>query len=176
MKKIVFILSLICLFAGLVWFAIQQSFIIISFSKPYTELLPSACASKKVTLHFFKHDAWHQETIEMVHHDDQAATIQVLTTSWFTMAQEERLVDKSVVAVSVIINDSGTQAFINLNQTPFDEQQSLHARYMLILGLLKTLRMYPVSVQSVRFLVAHQPLADDRLSFQHAWPINLTIE
>lgn len=176
MKKIIIIFSIVSLCFGLLWFAIQQSFIIISFARVDTSLLHSQAEAKKVTLHFFKHDTWHQETVEMVHQNDQAATIQMLAACWVTMAQEERLIDKSVAVATVIINESGTQAFINFNQSPFDDKQSLHERYMLILGLLKTLHLYPVSVQSVRFLVQHQPLEDDRLSFQHAWPIQSAIE
>ena len=63
------------------------------------------------------------------------------------------------------MNQSHKWYLVNLNDIIFK-------KWMMIEGVLKTLRENNITVKDVHFLVQHQPLSDPHLDFSVAWPLH----
>jgi hypothetical protein len=80
--------------------------------------------------------------------------------------------EKKVSLQSVVPSPSGVEAYISFDRNPFTKNQSTYEKFMWIEGLLKTVRENGIQLQSIYFLVHHQPLTDFHLDFSNAWPIS----
>lgn len=176
MNKItLIIICIITTLLGTIFFFYQQSWILISFPTTNQQLISSSSESIKpqqITLWVWKQNKWLSETSEIIGSNNTAQTIQLLLNNWFLLLEEEQITDKQTTIQSVSLSANNTEAFISFNQNPLDPQASTYETCMLIEGLLKTLRTNHIPLQSVRLLVHHHPLQDDRLNFEISWPID----
>ncbi|MBP9764751.1 hypothetical protein KBD08_00255 [Candidatus Babeliales bacterium] len=141
--------------------SIQDSMVKIEqTSKPHT-----------VELWFFKNNTWHTETTDIIK-NNKATTIQQILNYWFTLMEDEQLYEKHTIIQSVALNHNASEAFISFNQNPLQNHASIYSNYFLIHGILKTLKANNLELQSVRFLVNHQPIQDGQFNFDHSWNIN----
>lgn len=173
-KYIIFILSITLLITGSLFFFYQQSWIIISFPKDINQQTTSSLRSVKpqqVELWAFKQQRWIHETTEIIKSDNLAQTIQILLNSWLLFLEEEHIVDGQITVQSIALTPSSNEAFISFHQSPLNLQASTYETCMLIESMLKTLRINQIPLQSVRLLVHHHQLQDDRLNFACSWPI-----
>ncbi|MFA5998613.1 MAG: hypothetical protein WC747_01170 [Candidatus Babeliales bacterium] len=177
MKKYTYFLaSLSFLAVGSLFFLYQESWIVFSIPKRQTSPTVSSkqqkINSKEVSLWVWsKRKAFKKETAEIIYGQDTAQNIKLLLNSWFLFLEEEGLTDKQIFVQSVALSPSGSEAFISLNQYPFDKSCSTYQKLMLVESLLKTLQENKIPIAFIRLLVHHQPLQDDHLSFDAAWPI-----
>lgn len=178
MKKYTyFAVSLLLLAFGALFFLYQESWIIFSIPKTQTSTNVSSnqqkINSKEVTLWVWSSNAgtFKKETAEIIYGQDITQNIKLLLNSWFLFLEEEGLTDKQIFVQSVALSPSGSEAFISLNQYPFDKSASTYQKLMLVESLLKTLQENKIPITYIRLLVHHQPLQDDHLNFDTAWPI-----
>lgn len=173
-KYIIFLLCAALLISGSLFYFHQQSWIIFSFPKETTHQANNALLSVKpqqVELWAFKQNRWVHETTEIIKSDNLAQTIQVLLNSWLLFLEEEHITDGQITLQSVALTPTKSEAFISFHQNPLSLQASTYETCMLIESMLKTLRVNQIPLQSVRLLVHHHPLQDDRLNFACSWPI-----
>ena len=172
-KLILITVSIILLGLGSLFFLHQESWIIVSL--PCTTLTQAKSTTKikseEITVWFWKKGSFHKETTEIIVSDDIAQTLKLLINNWFNLLEEEGITDKQITVQSVALAPSGQEAFISLNQQPFDKQASTHAKLMLMESLLKTINQAKLGITSVRLLIHHQSLQDDQLNFDISWPI-----
>ncbi|MCX5923986.1 MAG: hypothetical protein NTZ68_00975 [Candidatus Dependentiae bacterium] len=177
MKKSIYFLASITLVAiGSLFFLYQESWIVFSIPKSQTSTAASLkqqkINSKEVSLWVWSdRKVFKKETAEIIYGQDTAQNIKLLLNSWFLFLEEEGLTDKQIFVQSVALSPSGSEAFISLNQYPFDKSCSTYQKLMLIESLLKTLHENKIPIAFIRLLVHHQPLHDDHLNFEAAWPI-----
>jgi len=175
MNKISLItVCIITMLLGTFFFFYQQSWILISFpttNQPLSHNTTKSIKPQQVTLWVWKQNKWLSETSEIIHSTNIAQTIQLLLNNWFLLLEEEQITDKQTTIQSVALSANGKEAFISFNQNPLDPQASTYQTCMLIEGLLKTIRSNQIPLQSVRLLVHHHTLQDDRLNFEISWPI-----
>ena len=178
MKKIVyFLVSLLLLAIGSLFFLYQESWIVFSIPQRQTSLNVSSqqqkINSKEVSLWVWSEQkkAFAKELTEIIYGQDVTQNIKLLLNSWFLLLEEEGLTDKQIFVQSIALSPAGSEAFISLNQYPFDKSASTYKKLMLIESLLKTLQENKIPITYIRLLVHHQPLQDDHLNFDTAWPI-----
>lgn len=163
-----------CFILGILTFCIQQQWII--FLWPHKTQIIEENSTKNTTeqkqnmLYFWKQNKWNKERTTTLWSATQEQNIQLLVNSWFSLAEDEKLLDKDVQVLSVIIS-SKQEAFISLNKYPFEKNHATYTKLMIIEGILKTLHHSKIQIQAIRLLVHHQPLHDDHLNFHHSWPI-----
>lgn len=164
----------LCLLLGGLFFAYQAQWIILFSPFSTQSLEPTqnniAIKPKSITLYFWKHEKWQKETSSIIWSHNQSSNIKILSNQWFNLMEDEGILDHDIQAMSVIISQNH-EAFISLNKYLFHQSDATYHKMMVIEGLLKTLHQNGVKVQSVRFLIHHQPLKDDHLNFNFSWPL-----
>jgi len=176
MKKIIYIGScFILFFIGSLFFLYQESWIIITspFSRQneQTISLQNNTIYKTITLYGWQQNEYKTESTEIIYSDNIAQNLTLLLNSWLIFLEDEHITDKQTQVMSVALPHSKTEAFISLNQQPFDPAWSTYRKLMWIESMLKTIRENKIPISSIRLLVHHQPLQDDHLQFDISWPI-----
>lgn len=177
MKKILYISSyIILLLIGSFFFLYQESWIIITSpfntQKENNVFLQNNTTYKTITLYGWQNNNYKKESTEIIYSDNIAQNLKLLLNSWLIFLEEEHITDKQTQIMSVTLSHSKAEAFVSLNQPPFDQAWSTYRKLMWIESLLKTIRETKIPVSSIRILVHHQPLQDDHLNFDISWPIN----
>lgn len=170
----IILLSFIFLIFGGLFFLQQESWIIINLptvpvakTSQATDLKP-----QEVKLWLWHNHTMKQETAEIiVSNNDKATTIKHLINSWCVLLEENNITDKQIVAQSVALSPSKQEAFICFNSAPFLAHISTYEKIMIIESLLKTIRHNMQGITQIRLLINHQPLQDEHLNFDIAWPI-----
>lgn len=168
-------ISFITFFAGMVLFAYRNQWIIIR--SPWIRMQTAAVSvqeahKKKVKIWRYQqglpifeqqHMLWDEKNI--------AINASRLVNAYLSLLYEENMLDKKIEVQAVTVNPTGTELGINFSHNIFQEEQSIHTKWMLIEGLLQTIREQIPAIKSVNLLVNHHPLPDHHLDFSHAWPI-----
>lgn len=176
MNKGLYLAGCLTLFIiGSLFFFYQESWLIITspFYKQ-TELsanLQHNTTYKTITLYGWLNNTLKIESTEIIYSDNVAQNIKLLLNSWLLFLEDEHITDKQTQIMSVALSISKQEAFISLNQPPFDPASSTHQKLMWIESMLKTIRENKIPITSIRLLVHHQPLLDDHLNFDISWPI-----
>ncbi|KKP35921.1 MAG: hypothetical protein UR26_C0002G0223 [candidate division TM6 bacterium GW2011_GWF2_32_72] len=176
MKPIFYgITSFFCLLFGMFFFLYYKEFIILNFfsdSKEFEICSQTPNVQKKnVQIIYWKDENWCKEDVELIWSENKAENIKYLINSWFTLVDEESALDRKISVESIWLNSSGNLAYISLDRNPFNKELCVYEKWMLVEGLLKTLRQNKVDLQNVRFLVHHKNLNDYHLDFANPWPV-----
>ena len=171
-------LSALCALSGILFYAINRGLIIINTpltTHPCKTTEPahiSQAPHKKATLFFWHHNAWHQETTQLVWGEYSGQNIAYLINSWLALLDDEKLTSKKVSLQTAMLNPSGNELYISFDRSLFSKESTTHEKWMLIEGLLKTLRENGITSTAVRFLIHHQSMIDAHLDFNSPWPIH----
>lgn len=126
---------------------------------------------KKVTFYYWHNHTWHHETSSLVWTSANAQNIQYLINSWLSLLHDEKIITKKVALQTALLNTPGTELYLSFDRSLFSKESSTHDRWMIIEGLLKTLRENTITPNSVRFLIDHQQMTDSMLDFSNPWPL-----
>ena len=165
------ILSATSFIAGILFCALYNQWIIIqlpSFSPRSTQ--SSAINRKKIVLHYFHNDKWKTETQEHLWSENTPKNISQLVNAFLTLLNEEKIIGKKTTLQSVLLSKSGT-AYLSFDHNIFSKEDTIFKKWMILEGLLNTIRTNTISIQNVQFLVQHQQLNDPHLDFSMPWPI-----
>lgn len=180
-SRLLLILAGICILGGALFYAIHQEWLF--FFCPHSACTTrkkndalsgesfSIAARKKVVLLFWRHDRWAKEQQDLVWPADKAQALTYLLNSWFTLLAEEQITEQKVTVQTVLLANNGTQALLSFDRNPLTKESSTFTKWLLLEGLLKTIRENGVSLETVVFLVRHQPLRDYQLDFTNPWPV-----
>ena len=176
MKKNVYIvLALVSLFFSFLFFAIYNNWIIFrssSYKSEVNQQITNVKAKKSdVYLYYWQNNKWQHEKVSILFTGDKAKNIKYLINNWLTLLDEEEVMDKKVTLQDVLLDINGQLAYLSFDRTLFAENSATFAKWMLLEGLLKTLRESGIGVQNVFFLVHHQIMEDYHLDFSKPWPM-----
>ena len=165
-KKLSIAVILFCI--GALLFFYQESWLIINI--PSTQQMKSSIKtsskkSKNISIYLWQKDKFNQESCEILTTENQAQTIQQIVYHFFTNYEDMINSDKQILVQSVILSPSEKQAFISLNNNPFNTESSTFEKLMLMKSLLKTLHEADLTITHVYLLVQHRPLVDHHLNF-----------
>lgn len=169
------IICLSCFIIGVVFYAIHTELLIIKFAGRTALLMPDQTAKKQqVELLYLKEEKdaiWHTESLEIVMPNDQLSAVHILLTRLFEVLLEEKIIPKKLTIQDIML-DKSQELYISLHKYPFSRQSSTYQKWITVESILKTLKANNIPVQSVRFLVDHQPINDPHLDFSKGWPID----
>lgn len=178
MKKLLIITCISCLtfLAGLLFHAYQKEWIVFLLPIHQTMLdkkVPQESEQfyqKTVVCYFFRHHTWQSEECSIIWSSNISDTIQVITHSWLQLCEDEKIINTDVQIESTTMTQQ-KQLLISFNKDFLNKQSATYEKLMIIESLLKTIYATKLPVQSVQFLVHHQPMVDDHLNFLIPWPI-----
>ena len=158
--------------SGFLFFAAYNQWII--FRTPWQQsiIVSSDIIQKKsVVLHYFHNDKWKSEKQEMLWQENYEKNIFHIINAWLTLLDDEHVIIKKTTLQSVLVAPSGT-AYLSFDHNVLGKQETIFTKWMLIEGLLKTLKLNDIAITHVQFLVQHQPLQDVHLDFSMPWPVH----
>ncbi|MBN1549149.1 hypothetical protein JW872_00650 [Candidatus Babeliales bacterium] len=161
--------------AGMVYYGLMQQWIIVRLPQKtatFRNDAQIAIKKNKVSLWYYKKNGWHSETTTIIWPENIQRSLKHLLDTWFTFMDEEGLMKKKASVQSVVISHTQQEAYISLDRSPFDDQASVHTKWIWIETLLKTIRENGFTFTSIRLLVHHQPLKDYHLDFSKPWPLS----
>ena len=160
-------------FSGILFYGLYRQWLVIAIPRfSRLDYQPTKIATQKrvVTLYYLLHDNWHHETTELLWPAEPADALLYVTRALMALLYEQHLLTKRV-GVQSVVAASNKSMLISFDRNPFDKQSSTHDKLYIIESILKTIQATKLSVQSVMFLVHHQPLNDYHLDFTNPWPI-----
>jgi hypothetical protein len=171
-KKVYTIISITCFFAGILFFALYNEWIIIKSPRIFSDQLPTSLLKKKEIAHFyFHHNKWKTEKQEILWAENDAINATNLINAWLSIVDEERITQKKITLQSALISTSGS-LYISFDQNLLTKEDPIFKKWMLIEGLLKTIAHNGIPIHHVQFLVQHQQLHDQHLDFSLPWPLH----
>ena len=176
MKNFIYLtFCILLIILGTIFFLYQESWIIITSPFLRQETINSQVQEqttyKTVMLYGWKNNNYKTESTEIIYSNNISKNINFLLNSWLLFLEDEHITEKQTQVMSVALSNSKQEAFISLNQQPFDIESSTYDKLMWVESLLKTIRENKISISAIRLLVHHQPLQDDHLNFDISWPI-----
>ncbi|MBM17787.1 MAG: hypothetical protein CL947_01805 [Epsilonproteobacteria bacterium] len=176
MKNMYYIIACISMtLVGSLFYLQQESWIIITSPFDYdNKINPIAkkyTSYKTVTLYAWNQNHLKQEVTDIIYSDNVSQNLKQLINSWFLFLDDEDIMTQETYVESVILSPSKQEAFISLNQIPFEGSWSTYQKLFWIEGMLTTIKNNKIPITAIRLLVHHQPLQDDHLNFAIPWPI-----
>ncbi|MGE0206356.1 MAG: hypothetical protein AB7R69_00735 [Candidatus Babeliales bacterium] len=171
MKKNIVILSTASLLIGALLYVYLNNLII--FRSPFNtdySFDRTAITKKKVTLFFWRTHQWHHEEIELLWSEDMSQTVHYLVNAWFSLMHEEKVIPKKITVQTVAVAHDNL-ALISLDHNPFEKQYALYEKWMLMEGLLKTIRTSTIPIKKIVILTHEQLLHDYHIDLETPWPI-----
>jgi hypothetical protein len=132
---------------------------------------------KKVRHFFWRDGRWcSEESMSIWCQNNTAKNIKKIVNSWIFCLQEESLIDHAVWVQSVALSGDNEDVYISFNRSFINSELSIFKKWVLIEGLLKTIREAIAGeevvqrIKRILFLVNHDHLQDNHLDFSQAWP------
>lgn len=168
-----FIPSSAAFIIGMLFFAFYNQWIIIKvpFNKNQNSTPTSMICKKEITLHYFHHEKWNNEKQELLWSDNTTKNTHQLINAWLTLLDEECITSKKITLQTALLSQSGTM-YLSFDHNFLKKEDTIFNKWMLIEGLLKTIKTNTISIQHVQLLVQHQPLIDQHLDFSMSWPVH----
>lgn len=168
------LISFIFFIFGIIFFAYQESLIIINIPQTsiWKNLQKPQSVQVDVQLFAFKNNSWIKETKQIIKSNDLGQTVQNLINAYFLLLEEEHILKQSIIIESCVLSPSKNTLFISLNHNPFNPQATTFECMMIIEGIMKTIRENKITVQSIQFLIHHKPWSDHRINMDILWPIS----
>lgn len=169
-KKYIVISSLSFVAAALL-FALCNQIIIISWSynkkNEHTDV--SSFCKKEIVLHYFYREKWNSEKLELLWSDNITKNTHQLINAWLALLDEEQITQKKITLQTALLSASGT-LYLSFDNNMLSKEDAIFKKWMLIEGLLKTMRENGIIVQQVQLLVQHKHLLDQHIDFSMPWP------
>ncbi len=173
-------LSLVCLCGGAIAYALHNNWLIIrypSYKKEIQEYYQRATTNKKkVYLSFWHHDRWHTEDKQLLWSASTGDNVMHVINSWLSLLDEYEVTDKKVALQTALVGNPNNLVYLSFDNNLFAQHHTVFEKWMLLEGLLKTIRENTIDIQQVRFLVHHRPMKDPHVDFTNAWPLSGFLE
>ena len=158
---------------GMIFFAWYNNFIIITTTRINdASSLSSSLIQKKEVIHFYFHnDKWKTEKQEILWTNNVIKNIMHLINAWLTLLDEESITIKKITLQSALLSVAGT-LYLSFDHQILIKDDTIFKKWMMIEGILKTLKENNIVIQNVHFLIQHQRLNDPHLDFSESWPIH----
>ena len=171
-----FITSCVCFLIGFGTYAYFNNWVVIQF--PFravqdntVKAITTGTHKKRCLLYYWHDNRWKTEPLDLMWTEPMMSNCMYLLNSWFNFLDEERIMDRKVLVQTAIVAAQGKELYVSFDRSPFNPQSTLFEKWMLIEGLLKTMRENNIVIAGVWFLEHHQTLHDNHVDFTNAWPI-----
>ena len=182
--------SLVAFSLGILFLAIQKEWIILR--SPFAPqanltLIQQNLANTKKTLNIYYWDnqRWNSEATDTLSSNNSTKDLKHLVSSWLNLLSEEKILCQKPALQIVLLDQQTKNLYLSFDRALFTGEESTKEKLLVIESLLKTIRehyavqstqVHQVAIESVTFLVLHQPMPDAHLDFTISWPIKGFLE
>lgn len=169
-NKIYSLLSASLFVGGALMYAWYHEYIIINPRRSFIIPHENSTHKKTISLYHFN-QTWRTDSIPLLLSQDGAHNAHILVGRWLEIALEEGLLKKKVAVQTSFITPA-QELILSFDRSLFAKESSTFDKWMIIEGILKSLKENVPHLKKVRFLANHQSLIDAHLDFSNAWPID----
>ncbi len=166
--------SIITFICGLLLYALQHEIIIIRMPHIYEKLCVKPTAQtirKEIPVYTYGSSNWKVEHHTILWTTDDEINVQQIINAWLSIINDDSNQVKQIACQLCRFCPSKNRLYISFDRNPLPKESSTFHKWMLLEGLLKTLRETIDGIQNVQFLVRHQMLLDTHIDCSFAWPI-----
>jgi hypothetical protein len=162
---------------GVLFFLVQQEFIIVRTARSFKAIVKQGAASnvfkKNIELYVFdeKADKVLVEPRLVPWHEDAQENLKRVISEWLEVNYQERVFPKKNTVLFSMINKEGSQAHISFHDSLLMPHWSIYTKWNVVESLLKTLDAQHFDFSEVVFLVQGKPMKDEHLDFLCSWPV-----
>ncbi len=169
------ILCIIALIFGILFFAYQKEWLIIStnFSGKYLDKNlenNKTLYKKNIKLFCFQNNKYKRENVEIIFSDNIEENIQKIVSNWLDFLQEEKIIEK-VNLQNSFVSLSLQELYLSFDRPILSSELPTFEKLVIIESLLKTLRDNDIKLSKIYFLINNQEMVDAHLDFSNPWPI-----
>jgi N-acetylmuramoyl-L-alanine amidase len=164
---------------GILFFVLYQQWFILNpalFAQEKSSISSSALEKKIIALIYYDNESWKSEDKEIIWSPITEKNATYILQSWLNLLDEESLITKKTNIQTTLLSPSKKELYISFDRPPFRQEDDTHTKHILLESILATLRNSPLGIESVHFLVHHQPMQDDQLDFSRPWPVSGYLE
>lgn len=127
---------------------------------------------KTITISYPKNGNWINEQATILWHaEDTSLTLKHLIKQWLQVLQDAHLINPHLAVTTVAVTPTSGEAFISFDSPLLQKDCSLHAKWLIVESLCRTIRTNELTVSSLMLLQADRSMPDDHFDFSH--PISL---
>jgi hypothetical protein len=151
-------------------YAVHQEWIIIHLPhNKNTRVTQKKPSNQTIILWWWHAGHWKHEKTQIIGTTSTQDLVYQVLQSWLALMKEEKKINAITTLQSVAIT-STDHAYISFDHNPLPQETSLYEKWMIVEGMLKTMRENKLSVRAIILLVNHQILQDRHLDFSCPWP------
>ncbi len=124
-----------------------------------------------IQLYYWHDQRWHTEKQELIWSTNTTENLHTVVSSWLSILDAEQIIPKKTTLQAATILPNKQAAYLSFDRNLLPKEWSTYHKWMLVEGLLKTIRENNISIECISFLVHHQPLHDPHLDFTNPWPV-----
>lgn len=178
MKTKSIIIATLCCIAGVLFFLINRKWLIIqlgfypSAQQYTTSVTNSDIAAKKISLYFYKQEAWQKREVSFLWQtDNQEHNLTQLIKSWLSLLQDEHILPSNITLESVALSSSGNEAYVSFDRSIFLAEWPIIKKWFVLEGLFRTMYHAEMVVQTITLLVNQKPMYDEHIDFSQPLPV-----
>jgi hypothetical protein len=171
-------LSILCFFVGVTLFLVKRDWLILHWVPSYKRsedisgVLGKKVAPKKnIKFYYWKDEQLKNEENSLVWLSGKGEITKLIVGNWLSFIYEERILGKRVGIESAALDSTEQVAYLSFDQALFLREWSLHKKWQLLDGLLRTIADSGLGIQKIVFLAKNEPMSDDQLDFSQPWPV-----
>lgn len=162
--------SAVLFLCGVLIYAWYHEYIIINPRKSFIIPHENSTHKRTISLYHFK-EQWRADSLPLLLSQEDTQNARILVGRWLEIALDEGLIKKKVSVQTAFIT-SNQELILSFDRSIFAKESSTFDKWMIIEGILKSLKENVPHIKNVRFLVNHQPFVDTHLDLGNAWPIS----
>ena len=165
-------LSGFALIGSLIIFALHKEIIIINRAQTISTTNAQGSSQKKQVVFFYWNNAWHTDNLLMVIPEQKDDAFYLIINRWLQLVSDEKILKKKTALQSALISCNKQELFLSFDRAPWNKNSSIYEKWMIIEGILKTVKNSDSHIKKIYFLCDHAPMQDTHLDFTNAWPID----
>lgn len=171
-KSILIVMSIISITGGALFFAISHNIIIIRIPTHKIVQQPHVVLKKELMrFTYWKGVTRCHEWRHIMQDDQDVVTAQRIINTYWTLVEDAGLLP-SRVGVQAVTTDRAKQTLLcSLSNSPFNTETSVLDAWLIIEGLILTLRELMPQFQKILLLANHKVLTHSGLDYSRPWPL-----
>lgn len=172
MRKIIYLaLSIVSILVGSLFYAITHNIIIIRYPPNYTIKTAHGGLNKELMrFTYWKGTVPVHEWRHIIQDEEDIVNAQRIIAMYWTIIEDNGLFPSRIQVQSTATDRTGKVLLCSLSDNPCNTEASTLTAWLLIEGLILTLRELMPQFQKILFLVNHEPLVHPTLDYSCPWP------
>jgi hypothetical protein len=166
------ILSIVSILGGMLFFSVTHNIIIIRFPSPtQSESTHKPLHKTLMRFTYWKGTTRSYEWRPIIQDDEDIVNAQRIITTYWTIIEDNGLLSSRIHVESTATDRTGKVLLCSLSNNPCSIETSTLDAWLIIEGLILTLRELMPQFQKILFLVNHEPLIHPNLDYSRPWPL-----